>query len=78
MSVVSNGAPASSIEGAEWVKSHHSNGSGACVEVAALSGGGMAVRNSRFPEGPALVFTPRETEAFFSGVCEGEFEFILG
>ncbi|MER5886254.1 DUF397 domain-containing protein [Streptomyces sp. NPDC001941] len=73
-----NGVRASAIEGVVWVKSRHSNGDGSCVEVASLDGGGMAVRNSRFPDGPALVFTAREAEAFLSGMHEGEFDFIVG
>ncbi|GGP77900.1 DUF397 domain-containing protein [Streptomyces melanogenes] len=75
---IENGVSASSIEGAAWVKSRHSNGDGSCVEVAALRDGGMAVRNSRFPEGPALVFTAREARAFVAGAREGEFDFVAG
>ncbi|WP_101385790.1 DUF397 domain-containing protein [Streptomyces sp. TLI_146] len=78
MDGIENGVCASSIEGAAWVKSSHSNGDGSCVEVAVLAGGGMAVRNSRFPEGPALVFTAREAEAFVAGAREGEFDFVTG
>ncbi|MFE9558413.1 DUF397 domain-containing protein [Streptomyces sp. NPDC006692] len=75
---IENGAPASSIDGAVWVKSSHSNGDGSCVELAVLAGGGVAVRNSRYPEGPALVFTPRETQAFLAGAREGQFDFMAG
>jgi hypothetical protein len=39
-----------------WRKSSYSNPSGNCVE-AAESESGVAVRDSRFPDGPALVFT---------------------
>lgn len=46
---------------------------GNCVEVAALDSGGFAVRNSRHPAGPALVFTRAEWLAFLGGVEHGEF-----
>ena len=35
-----------------------------CVELAALPGGEVAVRNSRDPRGPALVYTRDEVSAF--------------
>jgi hypothetical protein len=31
------------------------------------------VRNSRQPDGPALIFTPAEWGAFLGGACDGEF-----
>jgi hypothetical protein len=51
-----------------------SNPSGACVEIAGLPGGGVAVRNSRDPDGPALVYTRAEMAAFVAGVRNGEFD----
>lgn len=71
---ISNGVQASSISGIEWVKSARSNQSGNCVEVAELPGGGVAVRNSRFPEGPALVYTRAEMTAFVEGAKDGDFD----
>lgn len=59
MPSVPNGVRASSL-GASWIKSRHSNAEGNCVEVADLGDGGIAVRNSRDPDGPALVYTPRK------------------
>jgi hypothetical protein len=44
------------------------------VEVAALPDGGIAVRNSRHPSGPALVYTRPEISAFMAGVEDGEFD----
>jgi len=57
-----------------WVKSSLSFSNGNCVEVATLSGGGTAVRNSRDPRGPVLAFTPEEWSAFLGGVRNGEFD----
>ena len=68
-----NGMPASQLCSAAWRKSSHSNPSGDCVETARLSSGGMAVRNSRFPDGPALLFTRAEWDAFLKGALDGEF-----
>jgi hypothetical protein len=47
---------------------------GNCVEIAALPGGGVAVRDSKDPEGPILRFTAGEWAAFVEGVAAGEFE----
>ncbi|MFF3350714.1 DUF397 domain-containing protein [Streptomyces sp. NPDC002779] len=76
MQRVENGMGAGEIEGAAWRKSHRS-GSGNCVEIAALPGGDVAVRNSRYPCGPALIYTREEIAAFFGGVKDGEFDFTF-
>ncbi len=73
-----NGISASGIQGAVWIKSTASIGEGNCVEVAGLEGGAVAVRNSRFPEGPALVYTLSEVAAFLMGVKAGEFDHLAG
>lgn len=59
----------------KWIKSSKSNGSGGsnCVEVAQLEDGGVAIRDSKHPTVPALVFTRAEWEAFVAGVEAGEF-----
>jgi hypothetical protein len=60
-----------------WRKSQHSNPSGNCVEVAGLSDGAVAIRNSRYPGGPALVCAPAEFAAFLAGARDGEFDSLL-
>jgi hypothetical protein len=69
-----NGVQASSLAKATWRKSRHSNPSGNCVEAAGLPAGAVAVRNSRYPDGPALVFTKAEWEAFLLGARDGDFD----
>ena len=59
---------------AVWRKSSYSSGNGgACVEVARNLPDLVAVRDSKNPEGPALVFTPQEWRAFLNGVRADEF-----
>lgn len=71
---IRNGMPGTELAGARWVKSRRSGPTGGnCVEVAFLEGGQVAVRNSRHPAGPALVFTPGEWDAFVGGARDGEF-----
>lgn len=71
-----NGIRASSLS-ARWMKSRHSNAEGNCVEVASLSDGSVAVRNSRHPDGPALVYTPAEMAAFLAGAKDGDFDHLV-
>ena len=71
---VENGTPASQLGVARWRKSQASNPSGNCVEVAALPTGDVAMRNSRHPSGPALIYTRAEVAAFLTGVKNGEFD----
>ena len=68
-----NGVPASLLHATPWRKSSFSNPSGNCVEAALLPAQGVAVRNSRYPDGPALIFTDAEWGAFIRGVKAGDF-----
>lgn len=72
-----NGIPACELAVSTWQKSRRSNPSGNCVELAALPGGQIAVRNSRDPNGPALIYTPAEIAAFIAGARDGDFDNLL-
>jgi hypothetical protein len=71
---ITNGMSATGLGAVEWRKSTVSNPSGNCVEVAALADGAVAVRNSREPNGAALIYTRAEMAAFLAGVRNGEFD----
>ncbi|MDI5966090.1 DUF397 domain-containing protein [Streptomyces sp. SL13] len=72
-----NGMVSSALHDVVWQKSTHSNSQGTCVELARLPHGGVAMRNSRFPEGPALVYTRAEVAALLRGVKDGDFDQLL-
>ncbi|WP_443045110.1 DUF397 domain-containing protein [Streptomyces sp. Go40/10] len=64
---------ASDLTGVRWVKASASDALNDCVELARLDENEIALRNSRFPDGPALVFTRSEISAFIDGATKGEF-----
>ena len=58
---------------ANWRKSTYSNNQGACVEVADLTHGARAVRDSKDPAGPVLRFGPSQWATFTAGIHRGYF-----
>jgi Domain of unknown function (DUF397) len=58
----------------QWFKSSKSSANGQCTMCARLPGGGMAVRDSKHPDGPLLLFPPRQWQTFTKGIKLGEFQ----
>lgn len=71
------GLSASLVRKLVWEKSRRSNPSGNCVEMAELPTGEIAVRNSRYPKGPVLIYTREEIEAFVGGAKDGDFDHLI-
>lgn len=73
--MTTSGDPTDSLT---WRKSSFSGGGGEgggdCVEVAALSTGEIAVRHSKNTDGPLLIFTRTEIDAWLRGCKAGEFD----
>ncbi|RAJ62001.1 uncharacterized protein DUF397 [Streptomyces sp. KhCrAH-43] len=73
---INNGVVAGEIPGTQWVKARSSQGNGNCVELAKLDSG-VAVRNSRFPDSGALLYTPDEVRHFLGAAKAGEFDHLI-
>jgi len=77
MRPIHNGMPVTALPDLVWRKSARSNPSGNCVELAELPTGEIAVRNSRYPDGPALIYTLAEITAFIDGARDGDFDHLM-
>jgi len=66
------------LTGARWERGDGDDSDGEHVEVAAVPHTDgvtyMVMRNSAQPDGPVLVFTPAEWDAFVKGANDGEFD----
>ncbi|MFJ9846826.1 DUF397 domain-containing protein [Kitasatospora sp. NPDC101155] len=58
---------------ASWFKSSYSDNGGSCVEVSPDFPGVVPVRDSKDPEGPALVFPVEVWRSFVAATAAGEF-----
>ncbi|MFD4400002.1 DUF397 domain-containing protein [Kitasatospora sp. NPDC059803] len=61
------------LSGASWIKSSYSDNGGDCVEVATDVPNLAPVRDSKDPEGPALVFPADAWSSFIAVIRTGEF-----
>ncbi|NGO69916.1 DUF397 domain-containing protein [Streptomyces boncukensis] len=64
------GQPDLDLSQAKWQSSSRGSGD---VEIAFVEGF-IAMRHGRRPDGPAIIFNPREWRAFVRGAREGEFD----
>jgi hypothetical protein len=69
--------PAGDLPAAQWHKSQVSSPQGNCVELAALPGEEIAMRNSRHPDGPVLIFTRAQLKDLIDAVKHGSFDHLL-
>ena len=78
MSDIHNGISAAQLAGAIWRKSQRSNSQGACVELARLDSTTVAMRNSRDPQGTALIYPAAAVRAMVGALRNGEFDYLIG
>ena len=62
-----------------WITASKSQDGANCVQMRQREDGrpGVELRDSKNPDGPTLLFTPGEVDAFFDGVRRGEFDRFL-
>lgn len=73
----SNRIAAPDLRGAVWKKSSFSGSNqGQCVEIADVTAAHdtIAIRDSKNPEGPALLFSPAAFSSFITDVAAGHFD----
>jgi hypothetical protein len=69
---IHNGISADVLVDAAWRKASRSGAQGNCVELAWPGSDVVAVRNSRDPRGPVLVYARADLAAFLAGVRNRE------
>jgi Domain of unknown function (DUF397) len=74
---IQNGISAARLEGVAWRKSQRSNSQGACVELARLDSATVAMRNSRDPQGTALIYPAGAVRAMVTALRTGEFNDLI-
>jgi hypothetical protein len=73
MDDVDNATTGAHLSNLSWRKSRRSGALGNCVELAPLADGVIAVRDSRQPHGPVLVYPHAKLVTFLAGAKDGEF-----
>ena len=77
MQDIYNGISAAQMESAAWRKSARSNSQGACVELARLDTATVAMRNSRDPQGTALIYPAGAVRAMVTALRAGELDDLI-
>ena len=71
---IHSGMSAALLADAIWLRPSASGKLGNCVELASVDDHHIAVRNSRHPNGPVLIYTKAELAAFLTSAKVGEFD----
>jgi hypothetical protein len=71
--VAPSAKPKLDTTGATWLSAPQEDGSPGDVQIAFVDEY-IAMRDGRFPDGPVLVFTQAEWDAFVLGARDGEFD----
>ncbi|MEW2117474.1 DUF397 domain-containing protein [Streptomyces sp. NPDC005474] len=74
---VHSGMPASELGAEGWHKPWSGTNGGSCVEAKRLPDGSVAFRQSKDPEGPALIYSRDEMVAFLEGAKAGQADFLI-
>lgn len=74
---VVNGMPAGLLGAHGWERPWSSPNGGDCVEVKRLPDGRVAFRQSKDPDGPALIYEVNEISAFLRGVKRGQADHLV-
>jgi hypothetical protein len=61
----------------KWRRSSHSTAANNCLEAGLTGSGQLAVRDSKDPQGPALLFTPESWNGFVDSIRSGELPGLL-
>jgi hypothetical protein len=74
---VHSGMPAGDLGTEGWEKPWSGTNGGSCVEAKRLPDGSVAFRQSKDPQGPALVYSRDEMTAFLEGAKAGLADFLI-
>ncbi|MET9903329.1 DUF397 domain-containing protein [Streptomyces sp. NPDC006446] len=77
MGSVHSGTSAVDLGTEGWHKPWSGTNGGSCVEAKLLPDGSVALRQSRDPEGPALIYSREEMIAFIEGAKSGQADFLI-
>ncbi|QQM39044.1 DUF397 domain-containing protein [Streptomyces liliifuscus] len=77
MDPIHSGMPAIDLGTEGWQKPWSGTNGGSCVEAKRLPDGSVAFRQSKDPDGPALIYTREEMISFLEGAKSGQADFLV-